>query len=62
VFTVTDSIANSVTSSISLGTLLGISNLSARLYSYTTLPHRPGRQHARRGLGDAVLLRRRLHG
>lgn len=38
VFTVTGSLANAVTSSINLGTLLGISNLSARLYSYTSLP------------------------
>lgn len=38
VFTVTGSLANAVSSSINLGTLLGISNLSARLYSYTSLP------------------------
>jgi hypothetical protein len=38
VFTVTGAVANSVTSTIDLGSLLGIDNLSARLYSYTTLP------------------------
>lgn len=38
VFTVTGATANSVTSTIDLGSLLGIDNLSARLYSYTSLP------------------------
>jgi hypothetical protein len=34
VFTVTGAVANSVTSTIDLGSLLGIDNLSARLYTY----------------------------
>ena len=38
VFTITGAVANSVTSAIDLGSLLGIDNLSARLYSYTSLP------------------------
>ncbi|MDP2324782.1 MAG: hypothetical protein Q8N51_12215 [Gammaproteobacteria bacterium] len=38
IFQVPGATANSVTSTISMGTLLGISNLQARIYSYTTLP------------------------
>ena len=38
VFTVTGAVADSVTSTIDLGSLLGIDNISARLYTYTTLP------------------------
>lgn len=40
VFTVTGAVANSVTSTISMGALLGISNLQARLFQLTTpLPY-----------------------
>lgn len=38
IFQVTGAVANSVTSTINLGNLLGLSNLQARIYSYTSLP------------------------
>lgn len=38
IFQVTGAVANNVTSTISLNNLLGLSNLQARIYSYTTLP------------------------
>ncbi len=38
IFQVTGSVANSVTSTISLNSLLGLSELQARIYSYTSLP------------------------
>jgi len=41
VFTVTGAVANSVTSTIDLGSLLGIDNLSARLYAFPGQPSMP---------------------
>lgn len=38
IFQVTGAVANNVTSTINLGNLLGLSNLQARIYSYTSLP------------------------